>query len=198
MGSVVNDTVAVASGNQFIEHADVALAESARLRRPRGWLMRRLLLAADLIGLTVAFVIALTLAPIAATDTVSVKWELLLFLSALPLWVLLARLHGLYDRDEGRSDHSTVDDVVGIIQVVTLGTWGFLAITYLAGLPHPTLDRLVQFWLLAIVLVPLAARRGADASPAGTPPTSRTSSSSVRVVSRACSRARCSATPSTA
>ncbi len=117
--------------------------------------MRRLLLAADLIGLTVAFVIALTLAPIAATDAVSVKRELLLFLGALPLWVLLARLHGLYDRDEGRSDHSTVDDVVGIIQVVTLGTWGFLAITYLADFPHPTLDRLVQFWLLAIVLVTL-------------------------------------------
>ena len=144
-------------GNQFVE-----LADGARLRRPRGWLMRRLLLAADLVGLTVAFVVALTLAPIARTDTVGVKWELLLFLCTLPLWVLLARLHGLYDRDEGRSDHSTVDDVVGIIQVVTLGTWGSLAITYFAGLPHPTLDRLVQFWLIAIVLVSATPRRGAD------------------------------------
>jgi exopolysaccharide biosynthesis polyprenyl glycosylphosphotransferase len=150
VGTAVNDTVAVGSGNQFVE-----LSDDARLRRPRGWLMRRLLLVADLVGLTIAFVVALTLAPISATDTVRVKWELVLFLCTLPLWVLLVRLHGLYDRDEGRSDHSTVDDVVGIIQVVTLGTWGFLAITYLAGLPHPTLDRLVQFWLLAIVLVPL-------------------------------------------
>ena len=41
----------------------------------------------------------------------------------VPLWVLVARIYGLYDRDEERTDHSTVDDVVGVFQLVTLGTW---------------------------------------------------------------------------
>ena len=117
--------------------------------------MRRLLLLADLIGLTVAYAVALTFAPISTTDTVEVRWELALFVCTLPLWALLTRIHGLYGRDEERSDHSTVDDVVGIVQVVTLGTWCFLVATHLTGLPHPTLARLVQFWLLAVLLVPM-------------------------------------------
>jgi exopolysaccharide biosynthesis polyprenyl glycosylphosphotransferase len=51
---------------------------------------------------------------------------------------------------------------VGVVQVVTLGTWGFLVLTHLLGLPYPNLSRLVVFWLLAIGLVPLL-RAGARA-----------------------------------
>ena len=123
---------------------------------PRGWLMRRLLLAADVIGLMSAFLLALAIGPTTAVaDRVDVRWEIALFAASLPLWVFLARAHSLYDRDEERSDHSTVDDIFDVFQVVTIGTWSFLAITHLAGLPHPTLPRLVIFWLTAVVLVPL-------------------------------------------
>jgi exopolysaccharide biosynthesis polyprenyl glycosylphosphotransferase len=117
--------------------------------------MRRLLLAADLIGLTTAFLLALVMAPPTATDRVDGSWEVALFLLSLPLWVVLFRLHSLYDRDGERSDHSTVDDVVGVFHVVTIGTWSFLAVTYLSGLPHPTLPRLIVFWLTALAVVPL-------------------------------------------
>ncbi len=125
--------------------------------RRRGWLMRRLLLLADLVGLLSAFLLALALVSPnpAVADVVNTRWEVALFIASLPLWVLLARMHGLYDRDEERTDHSTVDDIFGVLQVVSIGTWGFLALTEIIGLPHPDLTRLVVFWAIAIVLVPL-------------------------------------------
>ena len=36
---------------------------------------------------------------------------------------MVARLHGLYDRDEERADHPTIDDVVGVFHLVTICTW---------------------------------------------------------------------------
>src|SRR5262245_38873960 len=118
--------------------------------------MRRLLLVADVVGLTAAFVFAMAVVPSVGTaDKVGMHWELALFVASLPIWVVLARIHGLYEGDEERSDHSTVDDIFGVFQVVTIGTWSFLAITYLLGLPHPTIQRLVVFWLTAVALVPL-------------------------------------------
>ena len=125
--------------------------------RGRGWLMRRLLVAADLVGLVAAFLLAMAFAPAnpAVADRVVASEEIALFLLSLPFWVLVARIHGLYDRDEERSDHSTIDDFFGVFQVVTIGTWSFLAVTHLLGAPHPMLPRLVAFWVGAIVLVPL-------------------------------------------
>jgi len=118
--------------------------------------MRRLLLIADLVGLLTAFLLALALvSPTPVADFVGRRWEVALFVASLPLWVLLARMHGLYDRDEERTDHSTVDDLFGVLQVVSIGTWGFVALTEIIGLPHPNLTRLVVFWAIAILLVPL-------------------------------------------
>ena len=132
--------------------------------------MRRLLLLADIVGLVTAFVVAQRIvgAPTAA-DTVVPQWELVLFCASLPLWVILARLHGLYDRDEERTDHSSVDDFFGVLQMVTIGTWIFLVGTHVIELAHPTLERIVVFWALAIgfvwlfrVLIRVVGRRQAS------------------------------------
>ena len=120
-----------------------AVAHASTWRSSRGWLMRRLLLLADVVGLVTAFVVAqrIVAAP-TPIDTVVPQWELVLFCASLPLWVILARLHGLYDRDEERTDHSSVDDFFGVLQMVTIGTWVFPVGTHVIQLAHPTLERL--------------------------------------------------------
>lgn len=152
MSAVSQDAIAVAPGDRRLHEIDASWPKGGR----RGWLMRRLLLVADVVGLVTAYVIAVGLAaPAASADRVGPGWEIVLFVATIPFWVLLARVYGLYDRDEERTDHSTVDDVVGVVQLVTLGTWSFLVLTHLAGLPYPNLGRLVIFWFLAIFLVPV-------------------------------------------
>jgi exopolysaccharide biosynthesis polyprenyl glycosylphosphotransferase len=122
--------------------------------RGRGWLVRRMLLAADLLGLAAAFLAAeLTLG---SAQGIAVETEYLLFLAILPVWVVLAKLYGLYDRDEERTDHSTADDLVGVVHMVTLGAWVFYAGSHIADLAAPQLRKVAVFWALAIVLVTLA------------------------------------------
>lgn len=151
---------AASRGGVAIETADRAIASGSptlpRASRRRGWLMRRLLLAADVVGLLAAFLVAhLLVSPAPLVDVVDLRWEVALFVASLPLWILIARMHGLYDRDEERTDHSTVDDILGVLQMVSIGTWGFVAVAELVGVPHPNLTRLVVFWAIAIMLLPL-------------------------------------------
>ena len=153
LGAASRDGMAVVTGERTVVPE---LEDALPVQRRRGWLMRRLLLIADLVGLLSAFLLALALvSPEPVVDQVNTRWEIALFIASLPLWVLIARMHGLYDRDEERTDHSTVDDIFGVLQVVSIGTWGFVAVTEIVGLPHPNLTRLVVFWAIAIVLVPL-------------------------------------------
>jgi exopolysaccharide biosynthesis polyprenyl glycosylphosphotransferase len=123
----------------------------------RGWLVRRALLAADMVGL----IASLFLAQAFFTDrstllerlTPSPKW--LLFVIALPAWVVAAKLYKLYDRDEERTDHSTVDDVVGVFHLVTVSVWIAFGVGHATGLFTPDLMKTTAFWAFAIVLIPV-------------------------------------------
>jgi exopolysaccharide biosynthesis polyprenyl glycosylphosphotransferase len=129
---------------------------SGRSRRGRGWLVRRLLLVADLLGLVAAFALAEALWGAhgdAHLNPVSPTIELLVFLLTLPGWVVMAKVYGLYDRDEERTDHSTVDDLVGVFHLVTVGTWLVLIVSWATGLARPNLPKVTTFWLIAVGLV---------------------------------------------
>src|SRR6185312_1221303 len=89
--------------------------------------------------------------------------EFTIFFVTLPAWVVLAKLHGLYDRDEVFADHSTIDDVVGVFHLVTVGAWLFALGALATGLADPKLPKLATFWLLAVLLV-TAGRAAARAS----------------------------------
>ena len=118
--------------------------------------MRRMLLLADLLGLSLAFVLATLMLPGSETDRVEPFFEFALFVVSLPLFVVVAKLQGLYDHDEERTDHSTPDDLVGVFYLVTTGAWLFFAGTYVFNLASPSVERLTLFWAISIVLVTCA------------------------------------------
>lgn len=128
--------------------------KTAVIRR-RGWLVRRALLFADVVGLALAFLLAEIVFPPSGsvTDHVTMRAEYLLFLLTLPAWIVVAKLYRLYERDEERTDYSTVDDMVSVFHLVTVGTWLFFAVPWVTGLAHPVLPKLTIFWALAITLV---------------------------------------------
>jgi exopolysaccharide biosynthesis polyprenyl glycosylphosphotransferase len=123
--------------------------------RSRGWLVRRALLAADVLGLSAAFVLSQVFA--GAAGEVQGRHDLLIdlmiFLVALPIWVVAAKLAGLYARDEQRADHSTADDFVRVLHLLTLGTWIVYAGTSAAHLAGAQLSEFFLFWVLSVVLV---------------------------------------------
>src|SRR3954451_16049971 len=92
-------------------HDLIQRRRSGRTHR-RGWLIKRALAMADVLGLLSAFAIAeLVFGSETNTgDAFGTETEVMAFLLSLPLWLLLARAYGLYSRDEARTDHSTVDD----------------------------------------------------------------------------------------
>src|SRR3954447_24212322 len=116
---------------------------SAEKSRRRGWFIRRMLLLADIAALALAFLLA---QDIYRTGGQQALRESVLLLATLPAWVFAAKLYGLYDRDEERTDHSTADEVGGVFNLVTAGSWLFLIFGHLSRLATPSLVRTFLFW----------------------------------------------------
>jgi len=120
----------------------------------RGWLVRRVLLGADVAGLTTAFLLAAELfRPSGTADAVDLDHELVLFVATLPLWAILFRANGLYDGDEESANHSTADDLIGVFHAVTIGTFMILLAGWLTDWFAPPMPRIFTFWTLAIVAI---------------------------------------------
>jgi exopolysaccharide biosynthesis polyprenyl glycosylphosphotransferase len=143
------------------ERPALPTAETTPWRMRRGWLVRRMLLAADLLALATAFaVVEVFFRKSQLVGDVGIGVETLIFLGLLPIWVLAAKLYGLYDRDEDNATHSTADEVVSVFHLVTVGVWVFYATSWLVGLWNPDQAKLATFWFLALVSV-VVARSGA-------------------------------------
>ena len=122
--------------------------------RRRGWLVRRMLLGADVVGLLAAMLLVEWIVSSSSNaGGVGSLTETLLLVASIPGWIVVAKIYGLYDKDEERTDHSTTDDLAGVFHVVTVCTWLFWAFSYLTGLAHPTAPKLVAFWVTAILFV---------------------------------------------
>jgi exopolysaccharide biosynthesis polyprenyl glycosylphosphotransferase len=128
----------------------------------RGWLVRRALLAADLFGLSLSFLIASLLFGVGGSraNHLGEIGEYAIFLFSLPAWVVVAKLYGLYDRDEERADHTTADDFSGVFHLVTVTSWLLYATAYLIPIAHPAFPKILVFWAAAVVLIPAARALG--------------------------------------
>ncbi len=98
----------------------------AERSRRRGALLRRLLAAADL-GALLASLFVVTAAS-DSTDVGTLFWSLLF----CPVFVLVVKIHGLYDNDHRRIRHSTLDELPSLVSASVVGVLvldGFLALS---------------------------------------------------------------------
>src|SRR3954447_10848083 len=84
--------------------------------RRRGALLRRLLVAGDWTAIFAALCVATALT--STTDVAKLFWAVLF----TPAWLLVLKLHGLYDNDHRRIRHSTLDELPSLISASALGT----------------------------------------------------------------------------
>lgn len=110
----------------------------------RDALRRRMLAAADAVAL---------LAVAVAAALLGYQGDALLFGALTPLWLVLAKLNGLYDRDHRVLRHLTVDELPALMVWALAGAATMTVLTAGLGIGGMTDARRLWFWLLLIALV---------------------------------------------
>jgi FlaA1/EpsC-like NDP-sugar epimerase len=104
-------------------------------------LRRRLLAAADAAAVTV---FSLSIAFLVSGHVASAFWAE----SLLPLWIVLAKVQGLYDRDHRTLRHLTADEIPNILLWVVTGTAAtMLVVPELSGQAPMTTSEMVEPFL---------------------------------------------------
>jgi exopolysaccharide biosynthesis polyprenyl glycosylphosphotransferase len=119
----------------------------------RGWLVRRMLLLADVVGLLLAFAIAETLYPNLIGGRSGSWLEAAVFVASVPGWIVIAKLYGLYDQDSERTDYSTAQDVSRVFHMVLVCTCAFWLGARVTALASPPASDLVWFVITAVPLI---------------------------------------------
>src|SRR5919197_405882 len=108
-------TTQVQTRATLVSGGHAATAVSARYGL-RDYVTRRLLLVADTVGVALA---------VAVTFNVSSEYRpagyCALALATIPVWLVLFKTYGLYDRDIKRISHSTVDDLPWLLHALLVG-----------------------------------------------------------------------------
>ncbi len=119
-----------------------------------GGLDARALVAADAVGLFLAFAVAQITVGRNDGGQLNIMQESILVAATLPGWLFVAQLYGLYSRDRRRCDHSTWDELVPIFHLTTIGTWLLVLLFWSTGSANPDFAKIAIFWLAATLLVP--------------------------------------------
>jgi len=119
----------------------------------RGYLLRRLLLGADVLALLGAStaVLAYGRFPTAGEGGPALH-DVPLAVLGVFAWILLVRAHGLYHVGSRRVEHGVTEELGPILQLVTLASFlAFIALS-VAGLASLTAGQCLVFWATALVL----------------------------------------------
>jgi exopolysaccharide biosynthesis polyprenyl glycosylphosphotransferase len=109
--------------------------EGALDSRQRGSQLRRLLATGDWVAMI--FALAVATAATSSADVATLFWAVLFS----PVWILVVKVHGLYDHDHRRIRHSTLDELPALVSASALGTLaldGLLALTPAGALTSGT------------------------------------------------------------
>ena len=129
-------------------------AESAWVRGTPRWqyaVLRRMLACADLVAVLLA---ALSLLVVSGGEPGLLAWGL----AFLPAWIVVAKVLGLYDRDESVLRHLTVDELPQLVLWALVGTTSlsvFLELTPVGGLGASNM--VVAGLVVTVAVVPLRA-----------------------------------------
>ncbi|HEX4527322.1 MAG TPA: sugar transferase [Gaiellaceae bacterium] len=151
MSAAASHPLAVEAPSEPIAWLDIL--SRAKASPGRRVFVSRALVAADVVGLAVAFAVAVASFGFSASgDHARPAFELAVFFVSLPIWTMIASTNGLYHYDEWRVTHSTVDDFFGVVQTVTLGAWVFFMGCWITSISYPRPGKLIAFWILATLL----------------------------------------------
>ena len=109
----------------------------------RDGLLKRLLAFADALA---ALLAAASLALSVEQPMATAFWAA----TSLPLWLILAKLHGHYDRDERVLHHLTADELPAIAAWAVTGTAGLVAVLTLSPAPMPGLGAILLAAVIAL------------------------------------------------
>jgi exopolysaccharide biosynthesis polyprenyl glycosylphosphotransferase len=118
-------------------------------RRDRDYWLRRVLLAGDWVALVVALVGAFAIAGSHGRSPREGFWILL----TLPLWAVLFRVYGLYERPLRRIEPTHLDDAASLLHALLIGTLGLWVFFSLGPTRRLDLEEVILFGLLAITLI---------------------------------------------
>jgi exopolysaccharide biosynthesis polyprenyl glycosylphosphotransferase len=120
----------------------------------RRWLIHRMLLIGDVLGLLLAFVCTQLLFALSSGGAPRLEGRHLLFFSlSLPVWIVLIALYSLYERDDPLAHASTVDDLPGTFHFLTIGSVIVFGAGHVLHVYSWDFRAVVEFWLLALIFV---------------------------------------------
>jgi exopolysaccharide biosynthesis polyprenyl glycosylphosphotransferase len=135
---------------------------SSWARGRRGRLVGLALACGDLLALAVAFVGSEAFLSVAEGGHIGQPAEYAVFFSTLPGWLIVAKLHGLYDHEGERAGQASVEEVSGVFHLVTVGAWLLIVADWILRSVIPDLTKVIAFWVAAILLVTLARALARD------------------------------------
>jgi exopolysaccharide biosynthesis polyprenyl glycosylphosphotransferase len=128
-------------------------SSSRPTRDRRVAVIRRALIAADFVALTLAAFVGAVVAHHGAVDVS--YGEVLAYCAILGTWLPVAKLHGLYAKDVRRLDHSTFDDLGPIFHAVTSTSWLGVLVVSVVRPDHWSLITGFTIWLGGLVALPV-------------------------------------------